>query len=470
MKNKTALTFLLLILAAGCRKDRQQPGSQFQNSTQTLTLAEVKDWYGRNNSLEISLAASPPSKDTLKKSVGFKISSLPISWDKAQSINSDMGNYWIMPTTGQPVFGKIRQGYRKLAFIRNSKGDIQPRILEIIPDALYYLVHKVKMDPAKFNGRIFVYDQDYHLISGQVFSGGIVAGYISNSPKAAAIKPTAMKARSTSLSSRKRVLDVYTVCDWTDYNYINSEGIFTDYAEQDCNSYGSYGGDTTGMSFSGGAGGGGGGDGNGGSGSDVPDFDLPDGNNPATDPKKMMDCFTNLPDIGSKMTVTIYVVEPLPGTSFAIGTNSVGHTAIGLSKTYNGTTITQIVGFYPDATGKSKLHAPSKIEDNGGDLPYNVSISYPIIASTFNQIVQYISNPPTTYDLTEFNCTNFVYNACQAGGITLPNPYSTISTDGFGGFVQAMTPGALGNSIANLQGVAPVTGSGITPFSKGPCE
>jgi uncharacterized membrane protein YgcG len=476
MKNKIIIAVtVIILLATACLKEKQQTQAPATPTQQTLGLAEVKDWYTRNSNLQGSLSAStdptPPNQTVQPRS--FKLASLAFKWEQAQSVNTARGNYWVIPTNGQPVFGKVKQGYRKLAFIRSAPGQIQPRILEIIPDAFYYMRHTGGIDPQKFNGRIFVYDQDYHLIGGQVYSGGIIAGQISSQLKKQAASPASQTTVPSAALPGPRQLDAYISCDWTDYNYINSEGIFTVYSEQDCTGSISGGGsDTSGMAFSGSAGGGGGGgsSGDGGDGSNAADFDLPDGNNPAADPRKMMDCFSNLPDIGSTMTVTIYVVEPLPGTSFAIGPNSVGHTAIGLTKTYNGTTITQVVGFYPDATGKDKLHAPSKIEDNGGDLPYNVSISYPVIASTFNQIVQYISNPPATYDLTGFNCTNFVYNACQAGGITLPNPYSIISTDGFGGFVQAMTPGGLGTSISNLQGVAPVTGSGITPFSKGPCD
>jgi hypothetical protein len=139
-----------------------------------------------------------------------------------------------------------------------------------------------------------------------------------------------------------------------------------------------------------------------------------------------MKCFQNIPDQGATMKVTVYVQEPWPGTTFNIGPNSVGHTAIGLTKTNGGQTITQTVGFYPDATGMSKMHAPSKIVNNGGDLEYNNSITYTVSAGDFQKISDYIANPPPTYDLTSFNCTNFVYAACQKGNITLPDPYSTV--------------------------------------------
>ena len=112
--------------------------------------------------------------------------------------------------------------------------------------------------------------------------------------------------------------------------------------------------------------------------------------------------------------------EPFPGTSFNIGPNSVGHVAIGLTKSNGSQSVTQVVGYYPNASGIYKYHCPSKVVDNGGDLAYDVSISYNVSAADFQSIVNYISTPPTIYDLMDFNCTSFVYTACKAGGITAP--------------------------------------------------
>jgi hypothetical protein len=198
---------------------------------------------------------------------------------------------------------------------------------------------------------------------------------------------------------------------------------------------------------------------------------LPGESNPAVDPKALMNCFGTIPDAGATMKVTIYVQEPWPGTSFAIGPNSVGHTAIGLSKSGSGSTITQVVGFYPNATGYSKVHAPSKVVSNGGDLQYNASITYNVSAAQFSQIANYIANPPGTYDLSRFNCTDFVIGACQAGGITLPNASSVTGLNGATMSLEhSNTPGGLGGSLQNMQGQPGVSNSnGTTPNSHGPC-
>ena len=193
---------------------------------------------------------------------------------------------------------------------------------------------------------------------------------------------------------------------------------------------------------------------------------LPGQSGPKISPRKYTDCFGSIPDAGSKDIVTVYVQEPLPGTSFNVGPNSVGHVAIGLTKSNGQSTITQVIGFYPDATGLSKIDAPGKLVDNGA-MNYTVSISYQVIPQEFNQILNYVSVTPSTYDLFSFNCANFVYDACLAGNIKLPDPWTSVGFDA----AQIMTPGALGSSISNLTGYNNVNGKGgNAPNSHGPCD
>ncbi len=273
------------------------------------------------------------------------------------------------------------------------------------------------------------------------------------------IKP---KQATTTSNSSIRTLEVSIQqdCEWYDDNYIDGDGVVTIYSELDC---------TTTIYDDGG--GGGGGTGSSSSAASEPS-NLPDENKDAVNPKDLMKCFGNITDPSATMTVTVYVQEPWPGTSFDIGPNSVGHVAIGLSKSSGNTSITQVVGFYPNATGYDKLHAPSKIVDNGGDLNYNVSISYTVTASQFTQITNYVANPPATYDLNTFNCTNFVYSACHSGGITLPDPIGVVGLNGATmSLDKAMTPAHLGGSIEDMKGQSNVnTTGGYSPNSKGPCN
>lgn len=463
MKTKLICLMLMITCIVSCKKDQHpvipESISQINDSSRNLSKEQVKDWYNTYVSASSNLQAQAANKL-------FPLSSLPISWEKLQSLNNKKGNYWLVHLGGQPTFQNVKQGYRKLAFIRDFSGTIQARILEIIPDVIY-IQRKLKASTSDFTGRIFIYDQNYKLLGGRVFSNGKLIGKI---------KPAVATASTQSSKLKTEMVQVVQEFYWVDSNYVDADGVVTIYSEQMSNTYiyddgGGFGGEG---GFDGGSGDylGGGGGGGGEISTAPPVVNLPGEDHTKVNSKQFMDCFGNISNTGASMKVTVYVQEPFPGTSFAVGPNSVGHVAIGLTKSNGNASVTQVVGFYPDATGLSKLNAPSKIVNNGGDLDYNVSISYTVSAAQFGQIATYVSNPPSTYDITTFNCTNFVYDACQAGGITLPNPYST---SGFNTilmtYIYDMTPGSLGSSIENLKGTSNVnTTGGTTPNSKGPCN
>ncbi len=188
----------------------------------------------------------------------------------------------------------------------------------------------------------------------------------------------------------------------------------------------------------------------------------------AVDAKKMMDCFKNIPSAGATYSATVYVQEPLPGTTSNISTNWVGHVAIGLTKTGNdGKSTTQVIGFYPSGLfgGQGEIH------NNGGLMDYNVSISYSNISETsFENMMFYISLPPPYYDLVSFNCASYVYNATIVGGLSLPSPYSITNITNISP-LQAC-PANLGANIrANSSGNSNINSNGgFTPISKGECN
>ncbi|MEO7215561.1 hypothetical protein [Mucilaginibacter sp.] len=432
------LTLLLLLLAAACRKDTtiNPDNSLIPGKTDTsgiLTLQQVKDWFRKQ-------PVSNPG--------------ITMDWANAESIPRGSSNYWLVPMPGQPELNGIKQGYRKTAFLRDSTGSIISRHLDIIPDAAYFQ-RKGKVTTADFTGRVFIYNNNKQLLAGRIYVNGKQAGEI---------KP------STGEHLHTDALQLVEDCQWHDSSYTDADGVLVIYSEKIC-SYSSYD-----DGFNPTEGGGPGSFGNppaedpiapqGGNGGSSPEpSNLPGEDGQKIDPKSYMDCFGTLPDIGSKMTITVYVQEPAPGLPFNVGPNSVGHTAIGLTKTYNGQSITQVVGFYPDATGKSKMHAPSRILDNS-DLEYNVSIQYDVIASSFNRIASFISDPPDTYDAFSYNCTNFVVDACKTGGISLPD-----ATGNMGLMQTGMVPGALGSSIRNIGNTGNTnTSGGTTGETHGPCN
>jgi hypothetical protein len=466
MKTKLISVLLLMSIILSCRKDQQSVKSNLLNksndSVNTLSLSEVKDWYNRTVSSTDSQTINSLSASNERRT--FSLKSLAFNWDKLQSFTNKKGNYWLGYLPGQPLFRNAKQGYRKVAFLKDSTGRIQARILEIIPDGLYYQ-RKQKAETKDFTGRVFIFDASYHFLGGKVYSGGKQIGSIKSQTK-----------NTTSTQLRTLEVQISEDCQWNDSNYVDSEGILTVYSEYDC-SYmiyddgfypdmgGGGGGSPSGDPL--GSGGGGGGDV-----SSAPDVaNLPGEDHSKVDPTKYMNCFGSVPDANATMTVTVYVQEPFPGTTFNYGPNSVGHTAIGLTKTSGNVSVTQTLGFYPDASGKDKMHAPGKLVDNTG-LNYDVSISFNVDALTFANMINYLNSSLPNYDISAFNCTGFAYDACQYAGINLPNPYTTVGLPYPGGAQgMAMTPAGLGNSIQNMQGKPGVnTNGGNIPTSHGPCN
>lgn len=459
MKNRNLLVLIILFLVIACQKEHPQNDTRHPNPLGNFTLAEAQQWYqnhsaARGNQSVTAVAANHP----------FELSDLNVNWHNAESMPLKKGNYWIIALSGQPIYQQTTQGYRKLALQKDSTGQIHAWILEIIPEGHIYQ-RDGKINTRNFTGSLFIYNDRYQLTGGRIYVNGIRSGIIKFNP--------GMSSTSTPQAATLtpfKAVQITQNCQWYDNNYIDANGELVVFSQQVCtydmddegDGGGSFDGGTG--DFAGNAGGGGG---TAGQAPAAPT--LPGENKPKVDPKKLMDCFGNIPDKGATFKVTVYVQQPWPGTSFAIGPNSVGHTAIGLTKTNGSTSITQVIGFYPNATGLSKLHAPSKIVDNSS-LEFDSSITYNINATQFQQIINYTSTPPATYDLYTFNCTNFVYSACQRGNITLPDPYSIVGPTG-AGFSESMTPGALGGALESMKGNSNVnTTGGFAPNSKGPCN
>ncbi|EHQ29704.1 hypothetical protein [Mucilaginibacter paludis] len=464
MKKITKYILLLLTLTMACRKENNTQPTIQTNPQQTLSLKAVTDWYNQQ----------PDSTTTIQtNSLGlkpFNIKKLNPDLANLRSVNVKKGNYWLVKVKGQPTYNGIKLGYRKLAFIKDSTGAIKPRILEIIPD-LIYLQRKGKAETKDFTGRVFVYDQHHQLTGGLIYSQGKTIGQIKP-------KPAGTSTTSADPKLRTLMVAISADCEWYDSSYIDADGIFTVYSENIC-SYSIYD-----DGYYPDYGGGGGGDvsadpygGGGGSSADpAPDptpepSNLPGEDHPKINPKNYTDCFGSVPNTNATMQVTIYVQEPFPGTTFNYGPNSVGHTAIGITKSGGGQTVTQVIGFYPDASGKDKIHAPGKLVDNS-QLDYNASITYNVDAVQFANLINYINSPLPAYDLTDFNCTGYAVSACAYAGITLPNAYTTVGLPTPDHVPHlAETPAGLGNSIDNMKGQPGVnTNGGTGPATHGPCN
>jgi hypothetical protein len=289
MKKTTTFLVVLSCLIA-CRKE---PQPEKTTSNIKLTLAEAKVWYDSQAHASIKLNGQNSNSS-------FRFAQLVAPFDEAQSFNNKSGNYWLLGLKGNALFQNYKQGYRKLAILRDSTGTIYARILEIIPDGLY-MQRNSGAKTADFTGRIFIYDENYNFISGQVRADGKVIGAIKKSTS----KPSTGHIHTDSAPA-------VVNCQWVDENYINAAGEVTIYAERICSAPGASTGDPN-SDFDGGGGdyvsskGGG----------SAPAqtappsvSNLPGETGPAISPKNFMDCFTNIPDAGAVMKVTVYVQEP----------------------------------------------------------------------------------------------------------------------------------------------------------------
>lgn len=468
MKTKFKILPLVLLTFTACQKEEveQQNRKQIQTSI-NLARADATAYINQQQNPQYG-------NDTILKN-------LHLDWNQAYSVTKKNGNIWKINLPGQPIFQNIRQGYRQLAVRRNPKThEIEARILEIIPDAIY-LQRGPQTSSKNFTGRIFEYDLHYQLSGGQLFSQGKQVGQIGPKENAAENLNQGLKDLNPINGIQGKIMTLHVIqsCAWYQDSYVDGNGEFTVHSEQICG-YSVY---DDGMSWDGAANNtlnrespaGDGGSGSSGtpSSSAPSPSNLPGENNNQVDPKKMMACFSQITNPNAAFVVRIYVVEPQPGTSFNVGANAFGHVAISLTKTSGSTTITQTVGFYPTGTGLEKLNSKAKILDNGFS-EYDISSTYYVNGDSFQKVIDYISNPPTNYNFTEFNCSAFVYAAGQAGSIPIPDPTTIIGLSGPGGAGFAKTPAGMASALREQEANNPNSdvneGGGRTPESKGPCN
>jgi len=459
MRTRIKILFLLLLASSACRKEEVELPKQLATN-ETITIEEARTWVAQHSEDKV-----------LKK--------YPIQWSDAKSISTDDGNRLAISLSGQPTYQGYKQGYRQLSIQKNKDTkQIEGKVLEIIPDAIYFQ-GKRRVDHIDFTGRIFEYDLDYKLTKGLLYANGKVIG---ESRPATNIevqqynqldgKTINSDSQSSSVGKVARAQMIET-CQWVQNYYVDGEGALVIFSERFCTTYviddgggGGYndGGIGTG---SGDPTGGGGGTSNPNP-NPPPPSDLPQENKNNVDPKKMMDCFGNIPDANAVYQVKLLVQEPFPGTAFNVGPNSFGHVALSLTKSGSGQMTTQIIGYYPTGTGTDKLISKSSMKDNS-DMQYNVSSTYYVNAENFQRIIGFVSNPDPNYHYTQFNCATFAYNAVKAGGISMPDPTTQNAFVGY-----AITP--LGMSIA-LKSQKSQTGSpdisdagGRAGASKGECK
>lgn len=216
---------------------------------------------------------------------------------------------------------------------------------------------------------------------------------------------------------------------------------------------------------------------------------------PAINPQKYINCFGDLSgNDGATFTMTIYVNQPNPGHNDQWATSlsatsvgpigviftglggqllNVGHTFVGFTKhNTDGTSTTQVMGFYPSQTSTSLIPgvlSKGVIKDDSGH-PYNVSYQANVTAVQFQtalSVVVYDSSY-STYALTKLQGSFQEYNCTDAASSWM-NVLSTNivpSSSPRGAFKN--TPGDYGVALSQLSGASTTAGS--APSSHGPCN
>ncbi len=145
-------------------------------------------------------------------------------------------------------------------------------------------------------------------------------------------------------------------------------------------------------------------------------------------------------NIAEPARLTIYAEQAIENSREV--TARLVHTFVGIEQ--NG--IIRNLGFYPDNGGAANLIASQngEIHDNSNS-PYHVSITIDITASQLDDVITYIENYPSTYDLNNYNCSDFGIAVALEGGLVLP------ATNGsYGIFFEGRNPSDLGEDMREL--------------------
>ena len=468
MNSRYKFMFVFLMLSSGCQKEQ---------------IGEIKPTPATTKKYTITLEEAKRFIHDATSDSGNVLSKINIDWNLAQSEPTHTGNKWTIILEGQPTYQNYKQGYRQLVILRNSLSQkIEAKILEIIPDAIYLQKNPVAK-ASDFTGRIFEYDLNYKLTGGRIYSNGQPVGEINQFTQQEQIDQVnkMLDSQNPFKGTQGKIMKMMAIetCVWVQDYYLDAEGDFTVHSTQVCST--THFDDGGGGGYYEGAGGGGTslGSGGGGGGSTTynppppPPSNLPGENNNIVNPKEMMKCFSNITNPNAAFVVKVYVIEPQPGTSFNVGANSFGHVAISLTKTAGTTSITQTIGFYPTGSGLDKLSSKSQILDNGF-VEYNISSTYYVSGESFQKVINFLSNPPTNYHFTDYNCSAFVYSAGQAAGIPIPDPTTQIGIGGAGGAGFAKTPAGMASALREQKAKNPNMdlneGGGRIPESNGPCN
>jgi hypothetical protein len=196
----------------------------------------------------------------------------------------------------------------------------------------------------------------------------------------------------------------------------------------------------------------------------------------AVDPKKYIDCFSNVPDNGASFQITIAADIPIdsdPNSFFSWKDGSPGHTYIELYKLGgSGGAVIQALGFYPNAGWKliATDNTDAKVADDGSH-EYNAKYTINVNASQFQSALTAIQTLSTKqYNINNFNCVDWALGVINAAGAGLSISKYVIP----GNTTLSNTPQGLYKKISELAANgnpnASTNGKAYNSPSKGPCN
>ena len=194
---------------------------------------------------------------------------------------------------------------------------------------------------------------------------------------------------------------------------------------------------------------------------------------PGVDVKKFFKCFANVPDAGATYSITLHADLPVNSSPNTLVSGlRPGHAFLTLTKSNGGTSVTQVIGFYPVSGTKSVFDAPVTSQTvNDGGHEYNASITMNVSQADFNAAINQATTYSTNskYDLNDFNCTNYavnVYNSATTNDIS-------VSDTNLGGVNYGCTPNGLYQKLQALKATGAsnvTTGTANAAASKGACN
>jgi hypothetical protein len=134
---------------------------------------------------------------------------------------------------------------------------------------------------------------------------------------------------------------------------------------------------------------------------------------PGINLQSYMQCFANIPDDAAQCSLSLLADLPVNDNPYIIfnwNSGAVGHCFLRLTKSGNGESVSQTIGFAPTKAFQalvSSVPVAGKMVDNGNHK-YNASLTMPVTPLQLNTAIQAIEkNSSALYDLVNFNCVNF---------------------------------------------------------------